>query len=106
LLDDKDQPASGASLLLMAGDAQKRNDDRYFRTAGVDQNGQFSMTGLVPGDYLLLPWPDNEAGRLQDPDLFAQVEKYAVRVRVESNGTAAVDFKLPAELIAVARGLQ
>jgi uncharacterized GH25 family protein len=102
ILDDKDLPVIG-SVILVTSDEKKRADDRYSRTGNSDQNGQFSFTAVVPGDYLLLAWPDSEVGRVNDPEVFAEVEKYATRVHVDKNGSVAQELRLLGEVRLVAQ---
>lgn len=102
ILNEKDETVAG-SAVLMSADEQKRADDRYSRTTNTAQDGQFSFKGVVPGDYLLLAWPDSEVGRVYDPEVFAQVEKYATRVHVEQRGSAGQEIHMLAEVRLVAQ---
>ncbi len=105
LLNDKDEPVSTPVVLIVA-DLQKRASDRYFKAGHTDQLGQFTLRGVIPGDYLLLAWPDGEAQRAQDPELFAQLEKYATRVHVEKNGNVTQDLKLLADVTRIVQADQ
>lgn len=98
LLDEGDQPMNGLAVLVSA-DVQKRTLDQYFRMGSSRSDGRFTITGVPPGDYLLLAWPNREsAGRAQDPELVQQIDKLGTRVRVEKNGTVTQDAKLAPEI--------
>ncbi len=104
LLNDRDEPVSGA-VALVSADPARRAGERYFRSAGTDQNGQFTVRGVIPGDYLLVAWPDSDVSRLQDPELFAQVERFAVRISLDKSATATQDARLTTEIQTIAQTL-
>jgi hypothetical protein len=101
--DEKGEPVSGAAVVLVSADSKKRSTDRFFRSSAADQNGNFKVTGVIPGDYLALLWPGPDAFQLMDPDIFTQVEKHAIRVSVDKAGTANQDLKLIPEVKTVAQ---
>lgn len=102
-LSDAGEPISGVQIALVSADREKRTSDRYFRAGAADQNGVYTLRALVPGDYLLLVWPESDVGRILDPDLFAQLEKHAVRVRVEKSATTNQDVKLTSDIKTIAQ---
>jgi hypothetical protein len=104
-VNENGEPLAGVQVVMLAADPPKRESDRYFRTTATDPNGQFSVRGLVPGDYLALAWPDADGAVVQDPDVLEQVQRYAARVRIERAATATQDLRLPPELRALAQNL-
>jgi Carboxypeptidase regulatory-like domain len=46
----KDEPAGGALITLMP-DADHGGVTRRHKTASTDQNGHFTVKGVVPGEY-------------------------------------------------------
>lgn len=102
-LSDAGEPISGVQIALVSADREKRTSDRYFRTGTADQNGNYTLRALIPGDYLLVVWPESDVGRILDPDLFVQLEKHAVRVRVEKSATTNQDVKLTSDIKTIAQ---
>lgn len=105
VLNDAGEPLAGAAVALLSADAQKRASERYFRSGAADQNGNYTVRGVIPGDYLLVVWPEADVSRVQDPDLFTQLEKYAVRISVARSGAANQDARLTPELKTIAQAV-
>lgn len=102
LTDESDQPAFGM-IVLLSSDPQKRALDRFFRVARSKDDGQFSLPGIIPGDYLLLPWADErDFGRSQDPELSDKIEKLSTRVHIEKDGNVTQNLRMTRELRALA----
>jgi hypothetical protein len=99
--DEDDHPLRAATIVLIGADPAKR-DDRYFRRAVSDSTGAFQLRTVIPGDYVLTIWPQDEPERLLDPDVFTAVEKHAVRVSVQAGGSVTQNLKLTKELRGVA----
>jgi protocatechuate 3,4-dioxygenase beta subunit len=98
LTNEKDEPVSG-TVVLVSADAQKRTLDRYFRSGISRNDGQFTIGAVVPGDYLLLAWPDRQStGKAQDPELAEQIDKLGTHISVGKNGTVTQDVKLTPEI--------
>jgi len=45
-----------------------RDRNERYRIAGTDQNGQFTIRGIVPDQYSLFAWEDIEPNAYRDPD--------------------------------------
>jgi hypothetical protein len=56
---------SGANLTLIPDSMQGRLQD--YRDATADVNGQFHVTGVAPGRYLLMAWFDEQPCDVYDP---------------------------------------
>src|SRR5262249_45587406 len=52
VLDRSNQPFPGAQVVLVPDAVRRQRPDQY-RTAVADGNGQVSIRGIPPGDYLL-----------------------------------------------------
>jgi hypothetical protein len=100
-LGAKDKPATETNVALFSTDERKRSKVRYFRSAQADSSGAFRILGVIPGDYLLLPWPA-DPGEALDPEIFPQIEKYATAVSVTRSGIVTADLRLTREIRAVA----
>jgi hypothetical protein len=97
-LDFEDIPIPGASVTLMSDDPKKRLLYPYWREIKSDPQGAFRLGSLVPGDYLLMIWPGYRPWAGLDPEAFAILEKYAVRVRVEQSGVVSRNLRLTKEV--------
>jgi len=93
----------GVPVVLVSSDPKKRLIDRYFKTTFADTNGNYSISGVIPGSYLALVWPESDPSQVQDPDLLTQLEKHATRVSVERGGTASQDLKMTSEIRVIAQ---
>jgi hypothetical protein len=97
-LDAGDKPVTGMNVALMSADPKKRLLTRYFRRAQTAHDGTFKVSGVTPGDYLLILWPGDDAGQVLDPDAFQLIEKFATKVTLERGGTVTQDLRLTPEL--------
>jgi protocatechuate 3,4-dioxygenase beta subunit len=98
LLDTEEKPIPNTWLALVSADPKKRLINRYFHSARSGRDGSFKLPGLSPGDYLLIPWPGDDAGQVLDHDLFAMIERFATHVTVERGGAVTQDLHLTPEL--------
>src|SRR5207244_4314803 len=49
--NDKQQPAPGATVVLIPQETERRDQMSYYKTATTDQYGKFSVKNLDPGEY-------------------------------------------------------
>jgi hypothetical protein len=74
----------------------RKRSERYAK-ATTDQRGQFSMRGLIPGQYFLLAWESLDGDSYLDPDFRKPYEDQVVAVTAEKAGQSQVSLKvLPA----------
>ena len=50
-----DRPFSGATVTLVP-ESDRRKEERLYKSTTTDQNAQFSVRGITPGDYKLFAW--------------------------------------------------
>ena len=103
LRDEDEQPISGVSVALLSTDQEKRGSERYFRSGAADQDGQYKISAIIPGDYLLLAWPESDVARVQDPELFTQLEEHAVSVTVDKSASVQQDLTLTEDIQTIVR---
>jgi 5-hydroxyisourate hydrolase-like protein (transthyretin family) len=101
VLDSRDRPAARMHVVLVSADPKKRQVDRYFKSSKTDSSGAFKIPNIVPGEYLMVPWPLNP-GDVLDPDIFARIQEHATSVRVESSATVNKDLRMTPEIRAIA----
>jgi Carboxypeptidase regulatory-like domain len=63
----EDKPFSGATVVLVPEEG-RRKEERLYESTSTDQDGQFSIRGIAPGDYTLFAWETIEHGAYMDPD--------------------------------------
>jgi hypothetical protein len=63
----EDKPFSGATVVLIPEEG-RRKEERLYKPTSTDQDGQFSIRGITPGDYTLFAWETVEHGAYMDPD--------------------------------------
>jgi len=85
-LDSDDKTIPNATVVLQSTNVEKRSDDQYRLIRRANRNGEYAITGVVPGDYFLFVWK-GDPGLIGDPDLFAQASAHADRVTVDRNAT-------------------
>ena len=78
-------PVPGASILLYPADAQLVGpNSRYIRTAKSGQQGEFSLQGLVPGEYKLCAVLDHESGAEFDPEFLQSLDRVSKSVTLDA----------------------
>jgi hypothetical protein len=93
VLDEKQQPAPGATVAL-APDERRRGRPDLFRATLADQYGRFVLKGLAPGEYKLFSWAEVESGAAQDPEFLKLYERSGEPVTLRENGRETAQLKL------------
>lgn len=89
-VDAAGRPIPNAMVVLQSTDAEKRTADPYRHVYRASSSGDYSITGIVPGEYLLFAWR-GDSGLIGDPDLFTQASEREQRVKVGRSGTIRQD---------------
>ncbi len=89
---------SGARIVLVP-EPRRRGLPQFYKTTTTDQNGQFTLRGIPPGEYRLFAWEEVELGAYQDPDFLRPYEERGKPVQVEEG--SRINFQL--ELISTER---
>ena len=86
--DDTGEAAPGATVLIFSSNRAKRKaHSRFTRTTQADQDGNFSLGGIVPGGYIVCAVINHEAGAEDDPSYLSAMEKSCERVKLAKNET-------------------
>jgi hypothetical protein len=72
---------SGAVVVLQSVEPEKLSNDLCRRVYGASPTGSYSITDVVPGDYLLFAWR-GASDSIGDPALFEQALLRARRITV------------------------
>jgi hypothetical protein len=92
VLNDKKEPAHGSTVVLLPS-ADRRDQPQYYKSATVDQNGKFTMTGVAPGDYTLLAWENVESGAWLDPEFVARFETNGKALHIKDNDVVSAEIQ-------------
>jgi carboxypeptidase family protein len=92
------QVRAGSSARLAGVRGESTNDVGEYRVAelapGIDQNGWFSIKGVVPGEYKLYASNESLGGANEDPEALKPFEEKAVKVTVAEKGRERVEIEL------------
>ena len=92
--NDQQQPAAGASVVLVPQEPERREQMQYYKVVTADEAGRFTVKNLDPGQYRVYAWPEVEAGAYMDPDFLRPVENRGESVTVKESGSETVQVKL------------
>lgn len=83
VLNDQQQPAPSATVVLIPEEKERREQPHYYHTAVADSSGRFTIRGVAPGRYAAYSWEYVEAGVYYDPDFMRPLanrgETFSVR---------------------------
>jgi len=75
---------NGATVLLFSTEATKRAKLGSAKSCRTDQQGHFSIEGIIPGEYALCALLNHENGSEFDPSYLRIIEKNAKSLRIET----------------------
>lgn len=83
----------GIQVALIPNERARATD---YRLAMTDQNGQFRMTGVTPGEYKLFSWEifDDANALNPDPNYLGRYEQLGLAVRMTESSNQTVDVKV------------
>jgi protocatechuate 3,4-dioxygenase beta subunit len=83
------------SVVVFAQDRDKWTaNSRYLRTGRPDQDGRFKITGLPPGEYLIVAIDYVDPNEWTEPDYLERVRSKATSVTIGEGETKSVDLKI------------
>lgn len=75
VMNAQQKPAASATVVLVPEESRRRNASLY-RTVTTDAMGNFTLTGIAPGEYKVFAWESIAATAYQNP---AYMERYEAR---------------------------
>jgi len=69
-------------------------DKKVAGAATTDQNGNFHITKLEPGEYQVFAWESNGEGAITDPDFRKAFDSHAAAIKLSEKSHENVDAKL------------
>lgn len=82
-------------MVLVPQEKERRDRAEYYKTTTTDQNGNYTLKGLVPGEYKAYAWEDVEPGAYLDSDFLKPIEEQSgigYRPRERSENRGAYDY--------------
>lgn len=96
--DADEIPAAGAVVALVPDEGSRQGRWGRYRGTQADQNGQFELRDLAPGEYNVLAWEDVDPEVALDPELHRHFGSKAIDVKLAENGRETVELEaIPAE---------
>jgi hypothetical protein len=92
VIDAYGKPVSNVQVVIVPDRLRNRQD--LYKTAITNQDGQFNLRGVAPGDYRVFAWEDIEPFAYFDPDVLKAFEPRAKPVRVQESSKATVEVRL------------
>ncbi|HKS95415.1 MAG TPA: carboxypeptidase-like regulatory domain-containing protein, partial [Terriglobia bacterium] len=84
VVDEKNQPASGAVVVAVPAARFRKRQSRYQRVV-TDQRGHFQMRGVIPGDYSLFAWETLDGNAYLDPDFLKLYDARGTSLHLEKS---------------------
>jgi lipopolysaccharide export system protein LptA len=85
VVDKQGNPVPGARVALVPAPTLRARSDLY-RTAVSDLYGNYTLAGIVPGEYTLFAWQDVPPGAYEDPDFLQPFVGEGVPVTIQERG--------------------
>jgi protocatechuate 3,4-dioxygenase beta subunit len=95
LTDDKGAPVSDGTIIVFAADAEKWSEDsRYVRSARPDQQGQYQIKGLPPGEYLAVAVDYVQDGMWNDPEYLESIRRHGQKLTLVDASTQTIQLRI------------
>ena len=95
LVDEKNEPVYDATIIVFAAEPERWfESSRSVKSARPDQQGQWRIKALPPGEYLAIALEYVEDGGWNDPEYLESLRKDATRVTVGEGGSETVALRV------------
>jgi len=95
LVDEKGSPLTDGTVVVFAADSSRwAEDSRFVRSARPDQQGQWRIRGLPPGEYLAVAVESIEDGQWNEPEYLESIRRFGQKVTLVEAGEQTVALKL------------
>jgi hypothetical protein len=92
VLDSRQRPAPVTQVTLIPTRNRDRTD--LYKTVTTDENGRFTITDIVPGDYKVFSWESVEPFGWFDPELLSASENSGRPVNVTESSAETIEVRL------------
>ena len=95
VIDDSGRPVHNGLVALVPDQPLRDRKDYYgaYRDTRTDQNGNFEIFGITPGEYKAYAWSDAPATAFRNAEFIKTFEGKGTPVRLEKNGKVSVELK-------------
>jgi hypothetical protein len=94
--NSKGEPVSGAHVVI-ATDGAGNAPASFYRHVAADQNGRFSLHGMIPGTYQLIAVENADEREFYSPAFLARYARNSKKVTVEEKGQYSISLDLTAQ---------
>jgi hypothetical protein len=91
--DESKKPASGVMVVLVP-EASKRELQHLYKIGRSDQNGNFAISSVPPGDYTAFAWDDLADQSYQDPEYLKKYEGNGATVKLKEGESQNIQLKV------------
>lgn len=81
--------------VVLVPDLARRNQRGLYRSARTGPSGEFAFPRVVPGDYKVFAWREENGGPWLEPDYVAMYEDRGIFIRVEGGKPTVIDSLIP-----------
>ena len=92
--NDQQQPAAGATVVLIPQERERKDQAQYYKTATTDAAGSFALKNLDPGQYKVYAWREVESGAYMDPEFVGPVENRGESLTIREGSQENLQLKL------------
>jgi hypothetical protein len=92
VLNEKQQPAAGATVVLVPDPARGRLD--LYKDSTTDDSGRFEFRGVAEGNYKVFAWEDVESTAWQNEEFMRPFESRGRTVRVDEAGRHEIEVPM------------
>lgn len=92
VLDDRQQPLAGATVVLVHDDELRYHVQERFTTS--DASGRFEFENLAPGNYKIFAWTTMDRGAWHDPEFMKNFESFGIAFKAEEGGRNSLDVRV------------
>ena len=91
-------PVAGAAVILFSADRRRQFlHSRFTKTTQTDQEGRFTLDGIVPGKYLICGVTGHRPGAETDPSYLTTMEDSCHKIELDASERRTKDlFAFPA----------
>ena len=94
LADDKGAPITDATVIVFGSDAATWTQGRFVRATRPDQQGQWRIKGLPPGEFLAVAVDYVEDGQWNDPEYLESLRRYGQKLTLTEADAQTVSVRI------------
>ena len=94
LADDKGAPIADATVIVFGSNADTWTQGRFIRATRPDQQGQWRIKGLPPGEFLAVAVDYVEDGQWNDPEYLESVRRYGQKLTLADADAQTVSLRM------------